>query len=181
MPASMRARNGIRRKGLAVIEYPAGRALNRLCCACGPSFHPAPTLCEWASPLPTRRFCFQRRRWNTNHRTLRTLSHWLCSAVGIPRTRLALAIALPLARIVSHESRSMMHKLACLSCVIVMPLALAGCLMPPKPASVAGECKIFDDPGFVVRGERPQDRRWISKTTNAGVTSCGWPRPKADP
>ena len=56
-------------------------------------------------------------------------------------------------------------------------LALAGCAAV-GPASVKGECGIFLDPGFAVRGERSLDKRWISQTQEAGIASCGWTRPK---
>jgi hypothetical protein len=45
------------------------------------------------------------------------------------------------------------------------------------PASITGECKVFADPGFAVRGERPIDARWISRTQEAGIAACGWQRP----
>lgn len=59
---------------------------------------------------------------------------------------------------------------ACLS------LALAAC--QTGPASVKGECTIFSDPGFAVRGERPVDSRWIARTQESGIAACGWQRPK---
>jgi hypothetical protein len=45
------------------------------------------------------------------------------------------------------------------------------------PASVGGECRIFHDPGFAVRGKRVQDSRWIGATQEAGIQVCGWKRP----
>ncbi len=61
-------------------------------------------------------------------------------------------------------------------------LAMALCLVVAgcagfKPASVEGECTIFDDPGFAVQGKRLKDKQWIGKTQEKGVTICGWKRP----
>lgn len=55
-------------------------------------------------------------------------------------------------------------------------LMLAAC--QTGPASVKGECTVFTDPGFAVRGERPVDSRWIARTQESGITACGWQRPK---
>jgi hypothetical protein len=55
-------------------------------------------------------------------------------------------------------------------------LALTACTTT-GPASVAGECKLFSDPGFAVRGERIIDQRWISKAQESGIAACGWKRP----
>lgn len=55
---------------------------------------------------------------------------------------------------------------------------LAGCSAMPKPASIKGECKVFTDPGRAVKGATATDQRWISKTQEAGIASCGWERPK---
>ena len=62
---------------------------------------------------------------------------------------------------------------------LLAPL-LGGCWWNDKPASVInGECKIFDDPGFAVRGKRLKDNQWIGKTQEAGIEVCGWHRPKS--
>jgi len=56
-------------------------------------------------------------------------------------------------------------------------LAVAGCASI-GPASVAGgECKIFRDPGFAVRGKRLQDAQWIGRTQETGIQVCKWRRP----
>jgi hypothetical protein len=60
---------------------------------------------------------------------------------------------------------------------VCLSLLLAAC-QSTGPASVAGECRIFSDPGFAVRGEHPVDSRWISRTQEAGIAACGWPRPQ---
>lgn len=67
-----------------------------------------------------------------------------------------------------------------LALVIVSAFFLAGCQHSEAPASVEGECHIFTDPGFPVRGERAKDQRWITKTQETGITGCGWGRPLAE-
>lgn len=64
--------------------------------------------------------------------------------------------------------------------VMLAPLLLAGCLSD-KPASVAGECKAFRDPGFAVRGARAKDQGWINRTQETGIAICGWERPPDRP
>ena len=61
--------------------------------------------------------------------------------------------------------------------VVLAGLALAGCA-GVRPASVAGECKVFYDPGFAVQGKRLKDKQWIGKTQEQGISVCGWRRPK---
>ena len=63
--------------------------------------------------------------------------------------------------------------------IIAMGLAafVAGCA-GQMPASVAGgECRLFTDPGFAVRGQRVVDKRWIGATQEKGIAVCGWKRP----
>lgn len=60
--------------------------------------------------------------------------------------------------------------------LMVTSLALAGCA-GKMPASVGGECRIFHDPGFAVRGQRIQDKRWIGATQETAIEICGWQRP----
>lgn len=63
--------------------------------------------------------------------------------------------------------------------LIALSVGLSGCA-GTMPASVAGgECKIFNDPGFAVKGKRLKDSRWIGKTQEVGIDVCGWKRPKA--
>lgn len=56
-------------------------------------------------------------------------------------------------------------------------LALAACQTTKGPASVAGACDAFVDPGFPVKGARDKDQRWITRTQETGIQLCGWPRP----
>lgn len=56
-------------------------------------------------------------------------------------------------------------------------LFLGGCA-GHFPATVGGECKVFTDPGFAVKGTRIQDRRWIGATQEKGIDVCGWKRPQ---
>lgn len=57
-------------------------------------------------------------------------------------------------------------------------LALAGC--QTGPASTAGECRIFHDPGRAVKGATRQDQRDIDVLwQEPGIGGCGWARPKA--
>jgi uncharacterized protein YceK len=56
---------------------------------------------------------------------------------------------------------------------------LSGCASI-GPASVRnGECRVFHDPGFAVRGKRLQDAQWIGRTQETGIKVCGWKRPRA--
>lgn len=73
-----------------------------------------------------------------------------------------------------------MKNLGCIvpvSFIVVIALLLSGCASI-GPASVAGgECKIFKDPGFAVRGKRLKDSQWIGRTQETGIGVCGWKRP----
>lgn len=54
---------------------------------------------------------------------------------------------------------------------------LAGCA-GHMPASVEeGECRVFKDPGFAVRGKRLKDSQWIGRTQETGIDVCKWKRP----
>lgn len=56
-------------------------------------------------------------------------------------------------------------------------VSLSGC-GTIGPASVeGGECKVFDDPGFAVRGKRQKDSQWIGRTQEKGIQVCKWKRP----
>lgn len=69
--------------------------------------------------------------------------------------------------------------------VVILGLAalgLAGCATPITPASIyQGECRVFQDPGFRVRGLRTKDNRWIATSQEAGIQVCGWKRPPSMP
>jgi uncharacterized protein YcfL len=73
----------------------------------------------------------------------------------------------------SRPGRNGMYKLAA---VISLTFALVGCASV-KPASVAGECKVFTSPDRVVKGVDAYDKKWIAKNTEAGIRICGWKRP----
>jgi hypothetical protein len=61
--------------------------------------------------------------------------------------------------------------------IALSALALAGCAST-RPASVAGECGVFRNPGRAVLGKTRQDQQDIDgKWLEPGITSCGWPRP----
>lgn len=56
--------------------------------------------------------------------------------------------------------------------------ATAGCVSN-RPASVAGECSAFTNPGFAVQGKRRMDQQAIdARWIEPGISVCGWPRPK---
>ncbi len=61
--------------------------------------------------------------------------------------------------------------------LLIVGFMFSGCASI-GPASVAGgECKIFRDPGFAVRGKRLKDSQWIGKTQETGINVCRWKRP----
>jgi hypothetical protein len=60
---------------------------------------------------------------------------------------------------------------------IALALGLAGCATMP-PGSVHGECQVFHDPGFAVRGKTLKDNQWIGRTQETGIEVCGWKRPR---
>lgn len=60
--------------------------------------------------------------------------------------------------------------------IIIGALLLSGCASS-RPATINGECRVFRDPGFAVRGARLQDKQWIGRTQQTGIDVCGWQRP----
>ncbi len=61
--------------------------------------------------------------------------------------------------------------------VVPILIMLGGCASI-GPASVqGGECKVFTDPGFAVRGKRLKDAQWIGRTQEVGINVCKWKRP----
>lgn len=61
--------------------------------------------------------------------------------------------------------------------ICLVGVLLTGCA-GISPASVAGgECKVFHDPGFAVRGKRLVDAQWIGRTQETGIEVCKWKRP----
>lgn len=64
--------------------------------------------------------------------------------------------------------------------MIVMTLTACGTLSK-EPASIKGECGVFTNPGFAVRGKRLQDQRAIdAQWIEPGIAACGWARPETD-
>ena len=55
-------------------------------------------------------------------------------------------------------------------------MTLAGCASS-APATINGECRVFRDPGFAVRGQRLKDKQWIGRTQQTGIDVCRWKRP----
>lgn len=69
--------------------------------------------------------------------------------------------------------RNLLAKIA----LLLLIGASAGCVST-RPASVAGECGVFRNPGFAVQGKRRMDQQAIdAKWIEPGVASCGWARP----
>lgn len=62
--------------------------------------------------------------------------------------------------------------------VITACMLLGGCAGSMPASVMGGECKVFKDPGFAVRGKRLKDNQWIGRTQETGIDVCGWPRPK---
>lgn len=65
---------------------------------------------------------------------------------------------------------------------IALIAALAGLLAacgdkPPLPATISGECRVFTDPGYAVKGKTKRDQFWIDSNLESAYASCGWPRP----
>lgn len=61
--------------------------------------------------------------------------------------------------------------------VPLLLLPLSGCAGIGPASVMGGECRVFDDPGFKVRGKRLQDSQWIGRTQEKGITVCNWVRP----
>lgn len=63
--------------------------------------------------------------------------------------------------------------------LLVVGFTFSGCASM-GPASVrGGECKVFHDPGFAVRGARLKDAQWIGRTQETGIRVCKWTRPRS--
>jgi hypothetical protein len=77
------------------------------------------------------------------------------------------------ATMVCKTSRS----ISSIAVVIVAGLTLASCASTAPRSVMGGECKVFKDPGFAVRGKRLKDSQWIGRTQENGITVCGWKRP----
>lgn len=61
--------------------------------------------------------------------------------------------------------------------VCLTGMLLSGCASFAPASLQNGECRIFRDPGFAVRGKRLQDSQWIGRTQEVGIGVCGWKRP----
>lgn len=64
-----------------------------------------------------------------------------------------------------------------LQALVVVAVLLTGCATMTPGSVGGGECKIFADPGFAVRGKRLKDSRWIGRTQETGIRVCSWKRP----
>lgn len=62
--------------------------------------------------------------------------------------------------------------------IVIMVVGLGGCAGQMPGSVLGGECRVFTDPGFAVRGKRAQDSRWIGATQEKGIDVCGWQRPQ---
>lgn len=62
--------------------------------------------------------------------------------------------------------------------IMVMAAFLSGCAGKMPASILGGECRVFTDPGFAVRGQRPKDNRWLGATQEKGIEVCGWKRPQ---
>lgn len=56
-------------------------------------------------------------------------------------------------------------------------LLASGCASNSPASVMGGDCKVFHDPGFAVRGKRLKDSQWIGRTQETGIEVCGWKRP----
>jgi hypothetical protein len=65
----------------------------------------------------------------------------------------------------------------------ILPLlaALGGCVTTQGPASVSGECAIFEAPRYAIRGKTQYDQDWADSTIEGGVGGCHWTRPAPRP
>ena len=69
-----------------------------------------------------------------------------------------------------------MNIIARITMLMLVGFTLSACASM-SPASVAGECRVFHDPGFAVRGKRLKDAQWIGRTQETGIQVCRWKRP----
>ena len=61
--------------------------------------------------------------------------------------------------------------------IAIVALMLGGCATTTPSSVMGGECRIFHDPGFAVRGARLKDNQWIGRTQETGIRVCKWKRP----
>ena len=62
---------------------------------------------------------------------------------------------------------------------LALCLVLGGCQDDVSVADIKGACDAFDAPVQPVIGKRRVDQRWIDRAIEAGVSACGWSRPRA--
>ena len=75
-----------------------------------------------------------------------------------------------------------MSRLLAAGLIIALGFVLMSCATPVTPASVyQGECRVFTDPGFRVKGLTTKDNRWIATTQEKGIQVCRWQRPPSMP
>lgn len=63
--------------------------------------------------------------------------------------------------------------------VVAALCGLTACQERITAADIKGACDAFDAPGEPIYGKTRVDQRWIDKAIEAGVSACGWSRPKA--
>lgn len=63
--------------------------------------------------------------------------------------------------------------------LVLGTLCLGGCQDKVTVADIKGACDAFDAPAQPVIGKRKVDQKWIDRAVEAGVSACGWSRPKA--
>ncbi|XWN29979.1 MAG: hypothetical protein ROR55_21155 [Devosia sp.] len=63
----------------------------------------------------------------------------------------------------------------------LVAVIVAGCSHSPRPATVAGECRIFTPAPHAVRAQTRVGQRWVDTTIETGVRNCGHRRPPPFP
>jgi predicted RNA methylase len=71
-----------------------------------------------------------------------------------------------------------MNLLVKLLLLVFAAAVLSGCQTTGR-ASLAGECAVFQNPGFAVQGKRRMDQQAVDRFLETGIVTCGWPRPKS--
>lgn len=61
--------------------------------------------------------------------------------------------------------------------IAVVGFTLSACAGSMPASVMGGECRVFHDPGFAVRGRRLKDSQWIGRTQETGIKVCHWSRP----
>jgi len=71
--------------------------------------------------------------------------------------------------------------IARLAILALAALPLGACQHTQQGSVAGGECKVFERPGYAIRGLRPYDQNWIDSQVEGGVAACGWQRPAPRP